>query len=392
MVWIHRISLPAGFRTIPPMDFDLAPESDSEQDFRHLIVTGPNGSGKSSLLAALTGVLNEDWFRTYEWMVDSSFWTLQLTDKQHLRVTFDPHWRDPEGTVNGGRSLLAYFPARRDLVIRRAEGPIRLDLDDAKSRSFAELFLQFLVNQDYERTYAKVDGDEPTYQRITTWFDTLLEHLRWLIEDPELELRYDRSQYNFTIRLSTGFEFDLTTLADGYASVLAILAELLMRVEACQRKVGDRSYQPSGVVLIDEVETHLHLRLQEQLLPLLTDLLPRVQFIVATHSPAVIASIDDAVVYDLGTRERTLSREFKGIRYGTLMTEHFGIESDIDRESTAKLKRARQLMAKSERSADEERELTQLAEELGRRSATLALELWNAREDSAETNDEEDGQ
>jgi predicted ATP-binding protein involved in virulence len=135
-------------------------------------------------------------------------------------------------------------------------------------------------------------------------------------------------------------------------------------------------------VIIDEIETHLHLRLQEQILPFLTELMPRLQFLVATHSPAVISSIPNAVVYDLGTCEQVLSEELRGIRYGTLMTEHFGIESDMDVDSTEKLERAQELLRKQPRTEEEDRELSRLATELSGRSSTLALELWEAKEQS----------
>ena len=269
--------------------------------------------------------------------------------------------------------------ARRSLRPLAVDGPRKLDLD-RNDRTLSDYFLQFLVNMHTERAYAQVDGAQEEARRIDAWFDAFTSHLRWLVDDPGLELRFDRTNFNFVLHRSDGFEFDLRTLADGHASVISLLAELFLRVEACQRSVGDRSYQPDGIVIIDEIETHLHLRLQEQILPFLTELMPRLQFIVATHSPAVISSIPNAVVYDLGTREQVLSDELRGIRYGTLMTEHFGIESDMDVESTKKLERAQELMRQQTRTEAEEHELSEIATELSGRSSTLALELWEAKE------------
>lgn len=54
-----------------------------------------------------------------------------------------------------------------------------------------------------------------------------------------------------------------------------------------------------GIVLIDEIETHLHLELQKEILPFLTKLYPNIQFIVSTHSPFILSSVDNAVVFDL---------------------------------------------------------------------------------------------
>ena len=54
-----------------------------------------------------------------------------------------------------------------------------------------------------------------------------------------------------------------------------------------------------GIVLIDEIETHLHLELQKRILDLLTTIFPNIQFIVSTHSPFILNSLENVVIYDL---------------------------------------------------------------------------------------------
>jgi predicted ATP-binding protein involved in virulence len=76
--------------------------------------------------------------------------------------------------------------------------------------------------------------------------------------------------------------------------------ELLMRLEGENVVV---EYAKPAIVLIDEIETHLHVELQKRVLPFLTRMFPDIQFIVATHSPFVINSLSNAVVYDLEKRE-----------------------------------------------------------------------------------------
>ena len=58
-------------------------------------------------------------------------------------------------------------------------------------------------------------------------------------------------------------------------------------------------YNEQGIVLIDELETHLHIELQKKILPFLTEFFPRIQFIVTTHSPYILNSISNAKAYDL---------------------------------------------------------------------------------------------
>ena len=67
------------------------------------------------------------------------------------------------------------------------------------------------------------------------------------------------------------------------------------------------------VVLIDEVETHLHAAMQRKFLPTFLHIFPNAQFIVSTHSPLILSSVEDSSVYILkhNDRHRVESEEFK---------------------------------------------------------------------------------
>jgi ABC-type glutathione transport system ATPase component len=144
-----------------------------------------------------------------------------------------------------------------------------------------------------------------------------------------------------------------------------------------QEMIRKRGAQRDAIVLIDEVEAHLHVSLQEQILPLLTSFFPRTQFIVATHSPAVICSIDNALVVDLGHPERRQrSEDLQGIPYGALMTSHFGLANDFDLQSAAELDALRALANRADLSAEETAKRDALAGALTRRSPYMALRVW----------------
>lgn len=80
--------------------------------------------------------------------------------------------------------------------------------------------------------------------------------------------------------------FDFNTLSSGFVAVLDIVVDVIIRMEKQITTVFDFSIP--GIVLIDEIETHLHLALQKKILGLLTTIFPNVQFIVSTHSPFII--------------------------------------------------------------------------------------------------------
>ena len=81
---------------------------------------------------------------------------------------------------------------------------------------------------------------------------------------------------------------------------LRILSDLILRMDQNWLLKNHLSgYNKEGVVLIDEIETHLHIELQRKILPFLTEFFPRLQFIVSTYSPYVLTSISNVVVFDL---------------------------------------------------------------------------------------------
>ena len=80
-------------------------------------------------------------------------------------------------------------------------------------------------------------------------------------------------------------------------------------------------YEKSAIVMIDEIETHLHVELQKRVLPFLAQMFPNVQFIVATHSPFVMTSLKNAIVYDLEKNERLEKPSFYS--YDTVVESFF---------------------------------------------------------------------
>lgn len=384
MAYITRIRIEQ-CRNVRQLDIDLSvpvAENDAAHSaaapapkFRHLILTGPNGSGKS-------GVLEEAAAHVEMWLYP------QLDGWKPPTRTVDVEWDTKPNPhlidlAAHGDVIGVYLRARRRIHHQKVAGPSKLDWEPARLRpttEASERLLQFLVNKRTEMALAAEDGDTAAVERIREWFSTFEHHLRALMEDDGLSLEFDRRAFDFRFRRSDGYTFDINALADGHAALLSILAELLIRVDVLRAARGDVTLEPEGVVIVDEIETHLHLSLQEQVLPFLTGLFPRLQFLVATHSPAVISSIPNAIVYDLKLREAKLSDDLRGVRYGMLMTEHFGISSDLDLDSTQKLVRARELARMSNRSQAQKEELSTLSAALVARSPALAVELWALEE------------
>ena len=92
-----------------------------------------------------------------------------------------------------------------------------------------------------------------------------------------------------TIVVTTGTSRNgiaLESLSDGYRSVLAMAAHLMSLIEGR----WDRTEDAEGIVLIDELENHLHPRWRMRILWALRGAFPRIQFVVSTHDPLCLRS------------------------------------------------------------------------------------------------------
>ncbi len=87
-----------------------------------------------------------------------------------------------------------------------------------------------------------------------------------------------------------GEEMPLRDLADGYKSSFLWLTDLLGWAVSRDTSLR-RSRDLTGIVLIDEIEQHLHPKWQEEVVPKIRDLFPALQFIATTHSPLVAGSV-----------------------------------------------------------------------------------------------------
>lgn len=103
-----------------------------------------------------------------------------------------------------------------------------------------------------------------------------------------------------TLRLVLEFEttdgepkkFAMDEMSDGYKNTLSMIGDIAYRMAVLNPTLGDKVLDETpGVVLIDEVDLHLHPQWQQTILSDLHAIFPNVQFIVSSHAPAVINSV-----------------------------------------------------------------------------------------------------
>ncbi|WP_333877772.1 AAA family ATPase [Methylobacter sp.] len=201
-----------------------------------------------------------------------------------------------------------------------------------------QILLQWIANNRTQSALAKADGDNQAAQV----YDQALNRITTLIRDIcdlELEFRLERSPLAVTVRVN-GDTIHFDSLPDGLKSIISWVADLSLRLEAIPWQEQRDVFSQPIILLLDEVDIHLHPKWQRRILPAIQTLLPNAQIFVSTHSPFVVGSVEDAWVYRLpepgqgnGIIEGVQSGAGKS--YRLILNEVFGIDDEFDIETEA---------------------------------------------------------
>ncbi|MEZ0506098.1 AAA family ATPase [Pseudomonas sp. Env-44] len=309
---------------------------DIELNGKNLIIAGGNGSGKTSLVSAIYQTLTtqiiqqqirnipsyEGNIRTFTEALSQpnldpatrvSYEQSLLHSQQALdsitgplKVTYN---NDPNLLIDiylEKKSSIRFFAAGRKAEISSVSSATASQPDinsiDINARLGSNLE-QHLVNLKVRSALAMQAGEEgkrPVHAE--EWIASFTENLKYLFEDQSTELHFAPDQLRFYISQNGKPRYDFQSLSSGYLAIFEIYADLLMHTEYAQIKPSELT----GIVVIDEIDAHLHVSLQRKILPFFTSSFPAIQFIVTTHSPFVLTSVDDAVIFDISTCQTVL--------------------------------------------------------------------------------------
>ena len=207
------------------------------------------------------------------------YWS--LSDSKHIRDKFD-------------HEIFTYFPAYRYETPSYLNDPYKIELKFNLNNDFAGYLTNPIeVTSDIQKIadwcmdiVLDVSVQEVSAKVIFQQLSTLLTNI--LSQKLGLSVRLGIGQRNQgAVRLAiTNLQGDavypsIFCMSSGELALLCLFGELLRQSD----KLGRPSDHVNGIVLVDEIEKHLHITLQKEVLPALIKMFPDVQFIVSSHSP-----------------------------------------------------------------------------------------------------------
>ncbi|MEB3283531.1 MAG: AAA family ATPase [Lyngbya sp.] len=226
----------------------------------------------------------------------------EVSEKDGLEAIADRirnQWKeDPKANI----PLAVYYPVNRGVL------DIPLDIKNNYRFKQVEAYEQALTGvqvsfDSFFKWFRALEETENEERRDNIEYrDRQLEAVRraiYSILGEEFDdLRVRRKPYLRMTILKHGEEIIVDRLSDGEKSLLAMAGDLARRLAISQPSRA-LPLEGSAVVLIDEIEQHLHPSWQRRILSLLTETFPNCQFIVTTHSPQIVSQVQPESIYIL---------------------------------------------------------------------------------------------
>jgi len=336
---------------ISKIALDLTPPSEGEGQW--IVIIGPNGAGKTTILRSLAlalrsvkhpaiwprGAFSASWQRISPMggeVISSSHILVVLGDGVEHRTLIRPTTsisitQLPEQDSPRLFPIFAYG-CRRGSALGGSARQVNLNDDDGPE--IATLFDEGADLIQAETWLVGLEGDTRKNAKSKLIFESVTGALKRLMNLESIEI----SSQRLWVRESGGTKIPFSCLSDGYLTNAGWFLDLVARwITLAERDGLDISHdflaKMRGLVLIDEIDLHLHPRWQIEIISRTRALMPQMSFVVTTHNPLTLVGAKASEVWILDKSAENVVAT-SGIETPMLLTggqiyqKYFGI-SDI---------------------------------------------------------------
>jgi predicted ATP-binding protein involved in virulence len=334
-------------------DFEINCEKDGSSLYQWTVLLGNNNTGKTSILKAIANLrpvrvktqqeedkdkynivpasfANKYLMQQLTKNVEEAMVSSQLIGYENISWMYSNHgvWSMDASNKLSSFYIFGYgvsrYPSKTSLSEQSCGDCDTLFSNDQRLVNIEEWLMQL--------DYAAKNNNTSAARR--------LEKVRELIcgnvfpEISDFKFESSDEMHNYVLFLTKDGWFRYTQLGYGYQSMLSWVIDLCKRMFE-KYPDSDNPLQESAVVLIDEIDLHLHPKWQRDIIAIISNVFRNVQFIVTTHSPLVIQSINEVNLYVLRrqgeklTAERSPITNFSGWTVEEILRETMKMDNDV---------------------------------------------------------------
>jgi len=345
---------------------------------KNVIIIGDNGAGKTSILNDInkyfesifsknTGNLIEDIEKDIsnykKWMEDAektndyvSYYRYKsnLDSSMERKKVFEFYVNVEIDNIDEmikesyyKRFIYFYFKSSRQIDI--SESTSARSISEIKEDWLSVDHLRIIgsnINHDLESYIISLytqealqikNKNENKAQKLSDWI-VYLENVMSSLMECKIKFEFEYESYKLFIVRDGCNKSTFRELSSGYSSVLDIFTEILFRSSIYSISPSDIR----GIVLIDEIDEHLHLSIQRKVLPVLMSTFPNIQFIITTHSPFVLGSSDKFLIFDISKNQEI--PELTMYSYENIVKNVMGVDI-VPKVINEKIKKIKELIS-----------------------------------------------
>ena len=222
---------------------------------------------------------------------------LSSSAKEIAKITRNYQERMMKGDSSVILPLAAYYGTGR-LWLQHKEKKEDILLNSSRTNGYIDCLDSAANDKLIMNWFSKMTSKKLQKKTSTAGFDAVVmaieKCISLLINDNDVSVSYNFDNNDLDIQYKQdghSVVIPLSRMSDGYKCTISLITDIAYRMAQLNPQLMDKVLETDGVVIIDEIDLHLHPEWQKRVLGDLTKIFPNIQFIVSTHAASVINSV-----------------------------------------------------------------------------------------------------
>ena len=345
-VYLDRIEL-KNFKCFSNLTLQLPSYADNTSEEPWLVFLGENGVGKSSVLKAIAiALMGQEYldvlgitvrdvlkYNTYSGHIK----VFGKGNEEVYSVTFNKRKNEIKASIQKPPAFIIGYGSTRLLPT----GNLQPEKDHPSYLKIKNLFDPSVSLSNAKEWF--LDTNRKTFNQVSKTLKNLL-----LLDDLDSIKRSPKKGEIYIKYHQSGDNINIDHLSDGYKSIFAVAIDMIYTLS--QENIVYELAE--GIVLIDEIGTHLHPRWKMEIIERLRNTFPKIQFIITTHEPLCLRGLKEHEVVVLKRDDENAIIAISDLpdpstlRIDQLLTsEYFGLNSTMDSKTEKEFERYYELLA-----------------------------------------------